>query len=125
VELSRPGYVAEPQNVTVQEGTLKQEFILREKKAMAPLRIRVTSPTINSFYLVIDAGLETSSISSKQYWDVIGILFGEKHTMEIYSDSTKSALLMACTFTPRAQSWQTPFVVDANLEKKSCSYPLY
>jgi serine/threonine protein kinase len=125
VEISRPGYAAEPHTFDVQEGTVKKEIVLREQKPMAPLRIRITSKEPKSYYVIIDSGLEASSISSQHYWDVIGILFGEKHIVEIYSDSTKSKMLMDCSFTPRAQSWQAPFVVDADLEKKRCAYPLY
>ncbi len=125
LELSRPGYAADPITVQITDGITKKEVALREQKAMAPLRIRVTTPDPKTYYLVVDTGLEISSLSSKHYWDVVGIPFGEKHIVEIYTDSTKATLLMTCTFTPRAQSWQAPFVVDANLEKKSCSYPLY
>ncbi len=125
VEISRPGYVAEPQTLNIETGTLKKEIVLREQKPMAPLRIRVTSTDPKVYHLVVDSGLESSSLSSAHYWDVIGISFGDKHIVEIYSDATKSTLLMECSFTPRAQSWQAPFVVDADIEKKRCTYPIY
>ncbi len=125
LEVSRPGYTTDPISVQITDGITKKEVPLREHKAMAPLRIRVTTTDPKTYYLVVDTGLEISSLSSQHYWDVVGIPFGEKHIVEIYTDATKAILLMECSFTPRAQSWQAPFVVDANLEKKSCSYPLY
>ena len=125
IEISRPGYATEPQTLHIEEAAMKKEVMLREQKAMAPLRIRISSTDTKAFYLVVDSGLEASALSSQHYWDVIGIPFGEKHILEIYSDETKTELLAECTFTPRAQSWQAPFVVEADIEKKRCSYPLY
>jgi len=125
IEIIRPGYQTDTEQVVITEVSEKKEVALQEKKSMAPLRVRLTSATQDVFYMILDWGLETAALSPQHYLDIAGITFGEKHHLEVYSDPQKLHQLVACEFTPRAQSWQAPFVVDVDVGQQKCTYPLY
>lgn len=122
ITAKRAGFATESTQITLGNRENNEiTLILRQTSKMAPLRLSFRSSTFPSVHYSLDNGLAEGVLTSSSDLNVNYVTFGEEHTLIVDLSNNSS---FSCQFTPRAQSWEAPFLVLVDADQRSCSYPL-
>ena len=118
----RPGFESEATTITLTPDMDNSEsnIILKQIDRMAPLRLSLKS-AVPPVRISMDDGLVDESLNFEQPLNLNSITFGKEHLLIVTLSEDSS---FSCQFTPRAQTWETPFLVVVDSDMKKCSYPL-
>ena len=105
-------------------GDIGKKYIVLERVTdMAPTRISLVNEG-KSVWIKVDDGEVMGQLDSAKPLDANDITFGTTHKLSVYPfgfQSRKGAFV--CKFSPRAQNWSAPYLVNINIEEKKCDYP--
>jgi serine/threonine-protein kinase len=121
VIVSRPGFETEINSIHIKrgdDGSAESNIILKSVAKMAPLRISLKEA--GSVQISLDNGLVNDKLNVDKPLNLSNITFGKDHVLTVESSNASS---FTCQFTPRAQSWEAPFLVVIDLSLKKCTYP--
>jgi serine/threonine protein kinase len=119
ITISRLGYHSLKWEVDLKNGekVVKDDFVLKEKAALAAIKIRAKSD--RTTVINIEDGFFIAQFSaSSNYVASPDILVGKPYQMKVY-EGTKE--LFTCRFVARANSWRQPNELIVDTEKKKCT----
>lgn len=121
VVISRPGFQTETLTMNLTgDKSVESSVILKQVEKMAPTKLSLAQDNA-PVHFKMDNGLFEDKLHPDKSVSLNYVTFGKEHVLIITLADRSS---FSCQFTPRAQTWDTPFFVVVDVELKKCSYPL-
>ena len=102
-----------------------QKYIVLERIAdMAPTRLSLVNDG-KLAWIKIDNGVIMGEIDYRKPLDAKDLTFGVVHKLYVYPFGFRTRKgAFVCKFSPRSQNWSAPYLVDINIDRQKCTYPL-